>query len=422
MHRLRTILISLSPTSPIKRAVKLGAIDTPEAARAIIGLAREHHEKLGYGPFAQALKSMRHPALVDVVMEQMRIDKRVGGSLTALSLLEAMKDSRFVPALLVLKDPDTSTAASLLGDIGDRRAVAPLCELLVDETREPYDRSEAAEALGKLADPSALAPLLRVLESEFRKPDVDDRGHPTPETLLTAVTRAVGRIGDDEAIAAMAGLLEGFVSAARTKDFKTVPFRRYEAIVEALWYTRSRRATQGLLSVLEVGSRSLAGRAEAVEESVRRLQRHAIRALGKVADPAALDRILEAYPDRAFTHDAAEALAAFADPRAQRILADHRKRRERCFLCGKDEMQAMLSPSASTLARAGGDRAVASMVSYVEAVRSGKTVVTCRLCGMWACHDCLAAKMAESDPGYSPRVAYACPGCHFLFLRKQLEA
>lgn len=402
MSWFRTLLISLSPGSPIKRAVKLSAIDTPRAARAIMRLARAHQEKLGSEPFADALKRIQHPALVDVVMEQMRLDNQRHGPLTALNLLHKMRDPRFVPALLVqLKGQGASNAASLLADIGDKRAVGGLCEVLLDGTRSPYDRSAAANALGKLADSSAVTALLQVLKPEFEKVDQSLGGN----RVFTAVADAVGRIGDNDAIVALAGLLEGFSAEAQAKDVAPELYWRYDAIAKSLQHTRSPRTTQGLLSVLEVNSRSLRGRTDLV----RSLQRHVITALGKVADPASLDRILAAYSDREFMCEAAEALEAFPDPRAQEIVAEYQKKKERCFLCGKDEMRAMVTPSASAIARAGGDQTVALLVSYVEDVCSGtSTTVKCS-CGMWACHGCLAAKM-------TPYGTYECPGCHRSFI------
>lgn len=207
-----------------------------------------------------------------------------------------------------------------------------------------------------------------------------------------------------------AALLEGFGAAARAVDADThfYPFCwHYDAIAESLSHTRSRRATEALVSVLEVDARSLPGRTD----RVRSVQGHAICTLGHIADPVSLDWVLAAYQDREFRHKAAAALAAFPDQRAQDIVAAHGKKKERCFLCGKDEVQAMLSPLPSAIRRAGGDAVVASMVSYIEAARSGNATVKCR-CGMWACRACLAGRMTGIYESHE------CPGCNASFTRK----
>jgi HEAT repeat protein len=73
-------------------------------------------------------------------------------------------------------------AAHSLGNIGDKRAVMPLCGMLTSPT--PIIFCAAAEALGNIGDERALSPLLMLLAGPAR----------THEEWRSIVASAIGKI------------------------------------------------------------------------------------------------------------------------------------------------------------------------------------------------------------------------------------
>lgn len=92
---------------------------------------------------------------------------------TAAFLLGEIGDARAVrPLITALANPDLSVqAAQALGKIGDSRAVKPLLEAL-GSLSETTQRT-AAQALGAIGDPLALEPILQLLRSSDRQTRLD---------------------------------------------------------------------------------------------------------------------------------------------------------------------------------------------------------------------------------------------------------
>ena len=84
----------------------------------------------------------------------------------AIDALGNLGDNRAVmPLCDILKDRDEwvrANAVKALGKIGDYRAVVPLCDILKD--RDKWVRANAATALGKIGDNRAFAPLCTALK------------------------------------------------------------------------------------------------------------------------------------------------------------------------------------------------------------------------------------------------------------------
>lgn len=111
-------------------------------------------------------------------------------------------------------------SAVMLGDIGSRDAVQVLIASLADP--DSNVSHSAAEALGKIGDRSALVPLLELLKGDFwlQYPAIcaigelrDYRAVPhllpllDDEMLRGAVVEALGKVGDQRALDALAGIL-----------------------------------------------------------------------------------------------------------------------------------------------------------------------------------------------------------------------
>jgi hypothetical protein len=90
------------------------------------------------------------------------------GDRASLQEVRALVREEDIPSLIGLLDRGSIVAASLLGEIGDSRAIKPLATLL--QTGGDYSRAAAAESLGKLGDPSVLSTLTNALGDPW--PDV----------------------------------------------------------------------------------------------------------------------------------------------------------------------------------------------------------------------------------------------------------
>lgn len=174
------------------------------ASKALIEIGRSAVE-----PLTVALKNddwqMRTTAAM--ILGEIGDTRAVGPLIAALKdgtdialkkiLTKSGATSAAVPWVIgVLKDVDTHArraAADLLGELGDSRAVEPLTILLKDE--ESQVRQSAAKALGKIRDMRAVVPLVAILKDK----DISER---------EIATWALGEIGDISAVEPLIAMLE----------------------------------------------------------------------------------------------------------------------------------------------------------------------------------------------------------------------
>lgn len=206
-----------------------------------------------------------------------------------------------------------------LGRLGDRRAVAPTCALLLDPKAPTELRVEAGQILAKLADPSSVPSLIAGLSTE-------------PKRVAAEAAIALGRLYDDRARPALRELMHvedpylrarAAVSLGRLHDTHAVP-----ALIDALWVAptqyereeavrwlgrlRDPRAIEPLLSLLsefslryllavalgQIGGQSGDTRAyEALVgmldwESRTNIRDEVVRGLGLLGDPRAIPVLL----------------------------------------------------------------------------------------------------------------------------------
>jgi HEAT repeat protein len=136
----------------------------------------------------------------------------------------AVADDRFVPEIVALfresgnDDPRVRRyLAAALGRLGDRRAVAPLVEVLRQPSPDPETLIYSVWALGAIGDPKAVPALLSLARSEdpgIRKAVVHSLGAmPSPETRA-ALEQALGdAVADVRWNAAIALAREGDAAA-----------------------------------------------------------------------------------------------------------------------------------------------------------------------------------------------------------------
>ena len=175
-------------------------------------------------------------------------------------------------------DFNRSAQALEWGRLGDRRAVEPLCALLLNEDAGAAARTEAARLLGKLADPAASDALLAAT-------------HARDAWVAAEAAIALGRMFDPHALPALRGLVDSedpgirsraAVSLGRLRDRAAIP-----ALIDALWTAPN-----------------LYEREEAV------------RWLGRLGDPAALDPLLNLLPEAHTRHLVVVALGELGDAHA----------------------------------------------------------------------------------------------------------
>lgn len=188
----------LDARDPVTRgqaAIVLARLRAPHADMLIAPLLRDRDADVRLavaGSLAWLGSDAAAEALLDALRERAlppeRLVERLGAAWAVLPVIEELHRA--------LDQPSRSTTrewlARALGLAGDRRAEAPLIELLCVGAQE--ERISAARALGACGGPASLEPLARAL--------VDDAW-----TVRGQAAAALGRLGAGEAVPALAGLL-----------------------------------------------------------------------------------------------------------------------------------------------------------------------------------------------------------------------
>jgi len=233
----------------------------------------------------------------------------------AATLLGALKDPRAVSSLvLILRDRDRSVreaAIRALTSLGEP-SVVPLGTCLIDP--ELSVQEAASVVLASIADRRVLDPLVQALRS-------------ADWIVRTHAAKALGRIKDPGSIRSLIPLLQDKVKAVREETSTSLATMGEAAIpalletlthedwlvrlhdVESLGKTKSRNAVEPLLSVLFNDGDS------AVRED-------AIRALGEIGDPQAVEFLFTAMKEPGLRTSAVEALGRIGDRRAVPILIE----------------------------------------------------------------------------------------------------
>ena len=245
--------------------------------------------------------------------------------------------------IAALKDEDWAIreeAAMMLGTLRDPRAVVPLVSVLRDGDRAVRDaaigallaigepavttlgaclfdpaltvQELASSVLATIADARVLTPLIAALAS----PDWIVRMH---------AAKALGRIQDPEAVEPLVALLQDKVKAVRAEASTALAAIGEAALssllsalthvewlvrlhaVEALGKTRSPDAVAPLLSVL-------------FNDRDRAVREDAVRALGQIGDPRAVEFLVTAMKEPGLRPLAVEALGQIGDRRAVPVL------------------------------------------------------------------------------------------------------
>ncbi len=267
-------------------AIALGEIRDPRAGKPLAGLlsdkvyrprkdAIEALVKLGKSGTGPLLEAMRHPSTAQC----------------AARVLAKTKDAQALdPLVTALKDADPLVrrgAAIGLGALGDRRAVKPLTELLLEDP-DPYVRADAAQALCSIGG----------VRLEVWKAALTD----SESQVRIYAVRALGKVGATEALI---GALKDKSSSVRHQaismlstggDRDAVPpliamlgdKRENKSIrgnvAGALGWLHDRRAVKPLISALKD------------EHAI--VRSNATWALGRMKDPQAVDPLCRVLSDK----------------------------------------------------------------------------------------------------------------------------
>ncbi len=169
------------------------------------------------------------------------------------------------------------------GRLGDRRAVAPLSQLMLDASAPTDARTEAAALLGKLADPVATPALLTASQS-------------FDPWVAAEAAIALGRLFDERAAPMLRKLVSAedpglrsraAVSLGRLRDVAAVP-----SLIDALWFAPSSYERE-----------------------------EAVRWLGRLHDTRALEALINLLPEAHTRHLVVVAMGELGDTRAFQPLA-----------------------------------------------------------------------------------------------------
>jgi len=182
-------------------AEALGEFSLPEVVPTLISALEDEHEKVVYNAVT-ALGKIATPEAIKALVGALRHpdwDVRHNARGTLIEIGEKAID----PLINILKDKESfmrEYAISILGDIGNTRAAAPICELLWNEPDE-WVRWRCIEALAIFKQPESIKVLIRSLTDispRVRESAVIALSVFKDERILPALMRAYNYENDPE--------------------------------------------------------------------------------------------------------------------------------------------------------------------------------------------------------------------------------
>jgi HEAT repeat protein len=362
----------------------------------------------------EQVASAADPApLLAPLVSALSAGETIGARDAAGNALERLGDAAVEPLVVALSalDPDLRlAAATVLGAIGDRRAVPALAARLADG--DANVRAAAAEALGRAGAPAAIPALLAALDSDdgtLRLAALGALGalRTCPDvarlvplladgTLRRSVYRLLGVSGDPAALPLLAGGMSERTRGAR------------EAALSGIGQQRARRPREEL-APLEAAARAAAERdtgladacAAALASEEPFVAVGAVTVLGAIAEPRHVSPLLRLAED--------DRLRPLVDDAIARL----RPGRElKAALADAIEAQGPFGRSAalSALARMGSPAALESVIrdaSDPDAVVQGEAIAALGRLGAARAVAPLAGLLGDDVPAVSARAASA---------------
>jgi HEAT repeat protein len=247
------------------------------------------------------------------------------------------------PLIATLKDKEwkvRKASASALGKIGDQRAVEPLIIILKNKLENEDVLKTAAAVLGKIGDYRAVEPLIAVLKGEVR----GDR---------QAIAEALGEIGDTRAVEPLIATLkdEGWpVRECAAKVLDKLGWKPDQG-VNGVWYLIAKKDWEKASALGTVAVEALI---TALEDEDGAVGNSAAKALGKIADPRAVEPLISKLKDEKWSEHKAivEALGVIGKPAVEPLIA-----------ALEDEKEKVRTSAAEALGEIGDPRAVEPLIA-----------------------------------------------------------
>lgn len=212
----------------------LGTLRATNAVNALVSVVEDERE-------AQQVREKALEALANVADKEAitSLVAALGCSLDekASEVLRQVGKPAVMPLISALNgDKETIIwkAAEILGEIRDERAVEPLIALLLDESKDEWNRGHyVATSLGKIGDVGAVEPLIKLASRH------------TEDMLTCMSVRALGDIGNRRAVDHLVAILED----ERTQDGLHSHLRL--EVCWALGKLRDARAVESLARIAE---------------------------------------------------------------------------------------------------------------------------------------------------------------------------
>jgi len=306
---------------PVEAAKALGKLRSSEAVQPLIKALRAR--LMVRREAAEALGKIGNTRAINPLIQAFRY----GGSKdpasnmrypVAIALAEIGKPA--VPALLNAlshKDKDVQPGSAVaLGQIGDKRAVQPLMDVLRDGEQYWFLRSNAAEALGRIGDKRAVSVLIGALK--------DDNS-----SVRSAAAEALGKLGDARATTPLFSALndeDNYVRWRAACALGRIGDERATSLLTNMWSTTGSYEHKDIAAVLgQIGDTSaveLLVRALGDEEEYSSTREVIANALADAGDKRAVPVLIDIWEkddDRRYISmrlAAAEALGKLGDARA----------------------------------------------------------------------------------------------------------
>jgi len=242
-------------------------------------------------------------------------DKEWQARLAAAKALVTLGDTKAVPGLLdALHDQDEQSrklSLEVLGDIGDGSCVLAVIAALRDPDSDV--RWQAVETLGALRDVRAVGPLLDLLVHDTRE----------PEPMREIIIEALGSIGDGRAAPALVALLnepQGTLRKIVAEALDALGWQPTEDAVCAHYYM----ARECWDELVQLGwERVRESLLESLQNGDGALRQQSVKALGLVGGQLAVELLIQSLKNEDVAEAAAMALCQIGDARAIKPLIEH---------------------------------------------------------------------------------------------------
>ncbi|MEI7832218.1 MAG: HEAT repeat domain-containing protein, partial [bacterium] len=305
-HALVGAIDAMATTDPKLRLQYLNTIGNMSDPRVEACIAALKDKDVNLRNTAAAILGQLHderaiPALIEALKDDNKLVRQQAAQ--ALGQMKYNTNACVEPLIAALKDTDLqvrTTAATALGQLDDKRAVLPLVDLLKD--KDENVRALAARSLGMLKDARAVDGLLAAAVAA---------GGTKNNWNRISVISALGQIGDQRAIPTLIPMLKDTDGYVRGSVASVLGDLKDPAAVDPL-----------LLTLKEKGKATTVPGGTIATDSYLYSRQIAASALGKLKDPKAIDPLLTAgASEEALAPTVALALKEFGSPVVEPLLA-----------------------------------------------------------------------------------------------------